>query len=164
MVDRPFFRNVWCSVDGTDCAIQEPHPFDSKWYSHKLNGPGVRYEIGLSGAGQIIWVNGPFKCGQMNDLSIFKSRIQHVLGEERVIADSIYRSEKCVIPSDVYMHEHDLHSRIRARHETVNSRLKNFEILRCAFRHDVNKHSICFHAAAQLVATMTKISDPLFQI
>lgn len=164
MNDEPYFNNVFCSVDGTDCPIQEPRPFDTKWYSHKLNGPGVRYEIGLSGRGLIIWVHGPFRCGEMNDLSIFRSRLQHVLGDESVIADSIYKSEKCLIPSDVFDNDHVLHSRIRARHETVNSRFKNFQILHHTFRHDVTKHSVCFHAVAQLVAIMTKTSNPLFQI
>eukprot|EP00171_Calliarthron_tuberculosum_P022157 IDg22157t1 len=36
------------SVDGTDCSIEEPYPRSTKWYSHKINGPGLRYEIGLS--------------------------------------------------------------------------------------------------------------------
>jgi len=35
------------SLDGTDFSIYEPTPFDAKWYSHKLNGPGLRYEIGI---------------------------------------------------------------------------------------------------------------------
>ena len=29
------------SVDGTDYCIQEQHPFDPKWYSHKFRGPAV---------------------------------------------------------------------------------------------------------------------------
>lgn len=45
-------------VDGTDCTIREPTVFNKKrWYSHKFNGPGVRYEIGLSIlSGSFIWV------------------------------------------------------------------------------------------------------------
>eukprot|EP00171_Calliarthron_tuberculosum_P023094 IDg23094t1 len=35
------------SVDGTDCQIAEPRPFNRGWYSHKFKGPGVRYEVGI---------------------------------------------------------------------------------------------------------------------
>ena len=39
--------NCWISLDGTDFRIQEPTPFDPKWFSHKFKGPGLRYEIGV---------------------------------------------------------------------------------------------------------------------
>ena len=35
------------TVDGTDFRIQEPGPFNLKWYSHKLKWPGLHYEIGV---------------------------------------------------------------------------------------------------------------------
>ena len=35
------------TIDGTDCEINEPSPFDRKWFSHKLRGAGLRYEIGI---------------------------------------------------------------------------------------------------------------------
>ncbi len=38
---------VTVTVDGVDFHIFEPVPIDSKWYSHKLNGPGLRYEYEL---------------------------------------------------------------------------------------------------------------------
>ena len=53
------------SVDGTDCMIHKPSPFRSKLWSQKFNGPGVRYEVGLGiQNGDIVWVNGPFPCGE----------------------------------------------------------------------------------------------------
>jgi hypothetical protein len=36
------------SVDGTDFQINEPTPFSKGYYSHKFNGPGLRYEIALN--------------------------------------------------------------------------------------------------------------------
>ena len=33
------------SVDGTDCPIEEPRPFDKAWFSQKFKGPGVKYEV-----------------------------------------------------------------------------------------------------------------------
>ena len=32
------------TVDGTDCIVNEPWPFDKKWFSKKFNGPGVKYD------------------------------------------------------------------------------------------------------------------------
>lgn len=58
-------------MDGTDCPIQEPHPFDYKIYSHKLNSPGLKYELAISiQTCDIVWVNGPFRAGQ-GDNTIF---------------------------------------------------------------------------------------------
>jgi len=36
------------SVDGTDFTITEPTPFSPIWFSHKTNGPAIRYEVALS--------------------------------------------------------------------------------------------------------------------
>ena len=37
--------SCFISVDGTDCPVYEPSPFDRKMYLHKLNRPGVKYEV-----------------------------------------------------------------------------------------------------------------------
>lgn len=63
------------TVDGTDCPIQEPFPWrdgvNCKFFSHKFNGAGLKYEIGVSiKSGDIVWYNGPFPAG-MNDLQVF---------------------------------------------------------------------------------------------
>jgi hypothetical protein len=57
------------SVDGTDCAIQEPYPYSTGIFSEKLNGPGLKYEIG-----HIVWVDGPFDASR-HDVTIFKEDI-----------------------------------------------------------------------------------------
>ena len=43
----PRGTNTFISLDGTDFRIPEPTVFDPKWFSHKFNGPGLRYEIAL---------------------------------------------------------------------------------------------------------------------
>ena len=53
------------TVDGTDFRIQEPIPFNPKWYSYKFKGPGLRYEVAICiKTGWIVWVNGPFPAGE----------------------------------------------------------------------------------------------------
>ena len=40
------------SVDGVDLEIREPTPYhkerSKKWFSHKFEGPGLRYELGVT--------------------------------------------------------------------------------------------------------------------
>ena len=40
-------RRCFMTVDGTDCQVYEPRPFNKDMYSHKMNGPGVKYEVAV---------------------------------------------------------------------------------------------------------------------
>ena len=146
----------WISVDGTDFRINEPTPFSSGWYSHKYKAAGVRYEIGICiGSGDIVWVNGPFPCGKWPDLKIFRENgLKDALEPgEMVEADNGYRGE----PKHIRIKD-DYHSkmerkekeRIRARHETVNRRFKQFKILHDVFRHNLKLHRHVFRAVVVL--------------
>ena len=42
------------TVDGVDFEIYEPTAFSGKWFSHKSNGPAVRYKIAISIVGDNI--------------------------------------------------------------------------------------------------------------
>ena len=83
------FPNVYMSVDGTDCPVQEPSIFDRRMYSHKFKSAGLRYEVGIGvDFGNIVWVNGSYKCGEFNDLKIFRDKLHQVLPEtEMVVGD-----------------------------------------------------------------------------
>ena len=35
------------TANGTEFWIQEPQPFNLKWYCHKFKGPTLQYEIGV---------------------------------------------------------------------------------------------------------------------
>ena len=118
------------SVDGTDFRIREPHPFNKKWFSKKFRGPGLRYEVGVCiQTGWIVWINGPFPCGEWPDLKIAKDSLVHMFVEdERAVADNGYRgySEWFDIP---WKYLDNIHQRIRkalvrAHHETINRRFK----------------------------------------
>jgi hypothetical protein len=45
---------------------------------------------------------------------------------------------------------HAKRSNACCRHETINQRIKVFKILTDRFRHDIEKHSMCFRACAVL--------------
>ena len=69
MVARSRGCNV--PVDGTDFVINEPRPFNSKFYSQEFKHSGFRYEIAISlDTGDIVDVHGPFPCGTNTDLKI----------------------------------------------------------------------------------------------
>ena len=81
------------SVDGTDFRIQEPSPFNRKWFSKKFKGPGVHYKVGICiKSDEIAWINGHFPWGEWGDLKTALSDLVCMfVGDERAIADSGYR-------------------------------------------------------------------------
>ena len=151
------------SADGTDFGIQEPQPFSSMWYSHKINGPGVRYEVAVCiQTGWIVWVNGPFPCGDWPDLAIARHVLHHMLDEgELYIADSGYRAVggRAITPNGT----HDFLDRqcatVRARHETVNYRLKIFGTLTQRFCHPLEKHGLVVQSTAAIVQVVISNGD-----
>ena len=161
--------NKWCrvTIDGTDFKINEPSPFSPMWYSHKYCGPGIRYEIGVSiNGGDIVHINGPFPCGAWADLTIFRSKLMHMLlPGEMVEADNGYRGEYQKIRTPVdYSNEEERRAkrRARARHETVNRRFKQFGILKQVYRHRLCDHGAVFHACAALTQISINHGNTLF--
>ena len=53
---------------------------------------------------------------------------------------------------------------VRQRHETVNWRMKQCQILKGVFRHDINLHHIAFAAAAVVTQDAISHREPLFQV
>ena len=165
------------TVDGTDCPIQEPAkmvdchsplPFDKKWFSHKFRSSGVRYEVAVCIAtGEIVWVNGPFPCGQWPDVRIFSTWLKHqLLPGECVEVDRGYRGHNCAWMPDNWLtrSEQKAKANARARHEAVNSRLKNFKCLSRAFRHDLHDHKSYFALAAVVTQLMFEEEGPVFYV
>lgn len=103
-----------------------------------------------------MWVAGPYLPGEMNDLQIFRTGLMHELGpNEQVEADDGYMGESpqhCKCPGSLISRtdQKKERGRIRMRHEMINQRMKTFHCLVNRFRHGVDKHSICFRAAAVL--------------
>ena len=158
---------VKVSVDGTDCPIQEPSPFNPAWYSHKFKGPGLRYEICLEVInGDIVWANGPYSCGSWPDLRIARHALIHALEEgEKVFADSGYRGDcHFLTPTGINDEYSRLTGHIRARQETVNARLKAFNCLSNVFCHDLNLHAVCFYSVINILQLEIEDGNPLFSV
>ena len=156
-------NNIWymLSVDGIDFVIQEPSDFSSSWYSHKLNGLGLRYKIAVSiVGGNICWTNGPFLAGKINDISIFRRGLMKRLGpNEFVEADRGYEGQpdKVRLPFEA-QNKDEIHrkGRIMARHESINRILRKFKALSQRWRHPIRggQHKVAFDAAI----TITQIA------
>ena len=163
-------------MDCTDCRIVEPYPYERKWsdrwFSPKFKGAGLRYEVCISIiGGDIVWVNGPFPCGQYPDIKIFmECGLKDNLEEnERVEADAGYGgADPEFAKAKMSIFHPDLsaliQNKIRARQETVNKRMKQFAALSGIFRHDMTKHSIVFNAVALVTQIAIENGEPLFEI
>lgn len=141
------------TVDGVDFRIQEPTPFNKKWFSHKFSGPGLRYELGVCiKTGHIVEFHGPLPCAYP-DLKIFHAGMKwKLLPGERVIANRGYRGEaKVMIPYECINGEHLKMMNIsRSQHETINGRLKTWHILNGIYHHRRDKHHLMFKSVAVL--------------
>ena len=158
------------SVDGTHCRIKEPRTNPDKlWYSHKYNKPGLSYEIALHlYKDKVAWVNGPFPAGE-SDLSIFRKEdgLKSKLPPGKlVIADKGYPSEEQVSIPNTF--DSDLvkafKKRARARQESFNMRVKEFNILSNCFRSDHHLHGIIFDAVCVIVQFSIEGDRPLAEM
>ena len=74
---------------------------------------------------------------------------------ELVVADKAYIDIKAITP---YTAKNKVHKRqmalARARHENVNGKFKEWQILAQCYRHDINKH----HIPARAVFVLTQIA------
>jgi len=155
------------SIDGVDFEIPEPTPWSSIWWSHKFNGPGLRYELTICIAtGWIVAYNGPFECGSWPDIKIFRSRLKRMLGRtEKVVADRGYRGDPRVVIPDQARDEVHLEemNTARARHETVNGRLKTWKSMSTRIRFAKEKHHLVFRAVAVIEQIKIMNGKPPFQ-
>ena len=121
--------------------------------------------------GDIVWVNGPFPCGQYPDIKIFMEYgLKDNLDEgERVKADNGYEGadpDFAKSKSGIFHPQSasSICNTVCARHKTVNKRFKQFGALSEVFRHDMTKHSTIFYAVALLTQLSIEDGEPLFQV
>lgn len=155
-------------MDATDCKTTNQGDCLVAFNSYKFKYSGLRYEVGNNiRTGDLCWINGPFPAGDWPDIEIFRLSLKHLLGEnERVETDDGYIGEDpCVTkcPGGTrYMEDerwHNKRSSVRNKGETVNHRLKTFQVLGGTFRHEIEKHSMCFRACAVFVQLSFEIGN-----
>ena len=157
------------TVDGMDFLIQEPIPFDRKWYLHKFNHAGLRYEIGVCiQNGWIVWTNGPFAAGIFPDVTIFREALkEELMPGERIEVDSGYRGEPAFSgPNDDDNNAEwgYMKGKARARHENINGRIKQFRIFTNIYRNKREHHHLFFNAVVGIVQFDIKHGNGIYQI
>jgi hypothetical protein len=129
------------TVDGTDfrVGVRKGQGEEGKsFYSYKFKAGGLRYEVALNiRNGYIVWVNGPFPPGFMNDIMIFRTALIDMLAaNERVEADDGYLGEapRYVKCSKSFTNDEaclEMQREVRNRHEKVNKRFKHWGWVVC---------------------------------
>lgn len=161
-------RTCRVTIDCLDCRLLEPIPFSKRWYTKKFNGPGFRYEVAVCiQTGWIVWINGPFRCGEMPDITIFRRDLKQMLAPgEMVECDGGYRGDDSCRNKFIYLSENDrkAKSEARARHETVNGDIKKFQCLNQRWRHDRDLHKWAFVACAVLVQLTYSHGNPPYHV
>jgi hypothetical protein len=151
--------------------MNEPHPFKKGWFSHKFHHAGLRYEVATCiKTGDIVWLHGPFECGAWPDVKIFRDSLKSFLGpNERVEADNGYVGEaplhvKCPKSFANPVENLKMQETVRARHETMNNRLKMWGCLQQRFRHDPLKHADVFRAVMVMTQLSINEGERLFNV
>lgn len=117
---------------------------------------------------KIVWINGPFKAS-VSDLAVSRMPdgiLTKIPEGKKVIGDKAYRGEpdKFSTPNP-----HDsknvkaFKGRVRARHESVNKRIKDFKVIDGPFRSSHVHHKIAFEAVCILVQYDLENGFPLFE-
>lgn len=174
-----FGSDIWIlSVDCSDCPIEEiaHHTLsqDSELWSFKLNGPGLRYELGIDlFRSSLIWMNGPFKPRSLNDNTIFaefglKEKLA-ALGKKG-LGDKIYNGhpDECSTFNSVDTSAvRTFKARVQMRHEQFNGMMKEFKVTSTKFRHKpdkIEKHTSCYEAVAVICQYRLEHGEPLFDL
>lgn len=163
------------SVDGVHCRVREVRKDPgAKWYSHKSHGAGLAYELAISiRSGNLAWIKGPYPAST-HDVTIFRggddpnnSLKAKIPDGKRGIADGAYSAETDKISVNRHGQSKNLGKfmgRVKSRHETFNGRLKFFNVLDQAFRHDIKQHQQCFEAVCIAVQYDIENGHPLFEV
>ena len=161
------------SLDCTDYLMDEPQPFSSKKFSQKFNHSALRYEIGVAlYSSNIAWASGPHLPGVKNDLEIYRECLKHALvaNKEMAYADGGYKGEMGTIQEKGRgsTDERAVATLARARHETFNRRMKEWNSLKHSFRHNhghnVSNHGYVFNAVVVVTQLSVMWNHSLFDL
>ena len=185
---RTYFGTIDCVHCETNEFRTDPN---SKWYSHKHNGAGVSYEVVVDICrDRILWTAG-LKPASTHDITFFRGGTQvstnrqknevtwdknalyfQVPEGKKVIGNSGYKGEPSKLSTSVDEHSDkvkEFFARSKSRQETINTRLKSFNVLSGRFRHGkgvenkLEAHQRVFEAVCVLVQYDLKF-HPLMEI
>jgi hypothetical protein len=163
------------TVDGTDFRIPQKGAATkgNAFASHKYAGKSaLRYELEVDIlTGNLVWIQGPYPAGKYIDIKIFNKVLRNFLEPgERVEADEEgYRGHpdkiKCPGNDANPAENRAMQGRaVRARHKTLNGRLKNWGILSQVFCHHVMMHGDVFRVCVVVTQLTIQDGEPLFEV
>ena len=161
-------NTIKMTVDGVQflCKVCDGFTRRQMW-AWKFKKPGVNCGIGICiRTGDIVWAEGSH-LGPYHDLTMYRECLKLYLeDDEMVSADRGYRGDETVSTPYTQSEEEQEISKIhRARHETVNCRMKMYGALNTAFRHGIVKHGRVFRTVATLVQLAIEIDgERLFDV
>jgi hypothetical protein len=111
-------------------------------------------------------VNGPYQPAPFPDGKIAREcgLCDALVPGEKFVCDGGYYGPMADKPTGHNNEDQRMKARVRARHETINSRLKKFGVLRKPFRHEISKHRMVFLAVSNLCQIGLMSDEPTFEI
>lgn len=163
-------RSHKTDTDGVDMRYANAQEI-KKYWSHKFKKSALRYQVTTAVAtGYIVYISCGHPAGRYPDISVFRdSGLKELLLEEgeKTVADKGYRGEpECIMlpdDGDDVDYQEEM-AEIRARHETVNRRIKMWKSMDKPFRHKLVFHQKCFDAVVVLTQMMMESGEPAWQL
>lgn len=105
-----------------------------------------------------------FSCWPQFDIKIFQRRpVQVLLSSKLVFDDDNCKCQFCIIPSNFFLFQDTLRTRICARNEISNARLNLFESLNYTYRHSLFSNRTVFYTVVWIIALSVSLKELLFQ-
>ena len=173
--EDPLSQVFIVSVDGVDFKCWEAKdplfPYDKAMYSHKHNNAALKYEIAIDiYRSKVVWISGPHKAS-IHDKTIYDGGLRDKIpANKKIIVDRVYGSRAepdeqatlCVPNACDSKNLRNFKSRVRARHESFNGRLRHFKALSDTFHHAKSKHVHVFESICVMVQYQMDLGAPLF--
>jgi hypothetical protein len=141
--------NCGMTDDCFDCPILEPHPFDITYWSHKINGPALKYSVCRAiFSGYIVHWAGPEKPS-VSDIGMYRDYLEDLLDEgECVEVDNGGGGENSAKTPKISKSRVDRKqkSAARAKQENMFAGAKAFHALVVPWKHSHVKHEYAFGA------------------
>ena len=160
--NKGFTKRPLLTGDCADFHIDEPSPWNSKWYSEKFNGPGVKYLVAIAiYSNNICFADGPRYAGSGDESTFYKQTILTEIPEDEPIeVDSGPGGDMRLMGPECGSSRKKRKDKsiIRGRQETIFAMFKHFNVLDTHFHHRytseakmMRQHKLCFDSVAVII-------------
>ena len=128
------------------------------------------YELGVHIlTGNLVWIQGPYPASMHTNIQIFNKVLMCLLDPgEPVEVNEGYRGHTGKVKCPGYdanpVEKRAMQGRVRAQHETLKGRMKNWGILSKVFCHHISLHGNVFQAYTVVTQLTIKNNELLFEV